>query len=170
MSRDKKLPTTSNMTVFSFLLFIISSSTEGCFRIPKTSFFAYLIFWCMPQDIFTNITTIKILGLGVSMDCILFPWKMYSSRKPQYLWLWLCLEIKSVLIWVCMLSRFSRVWLSVTPWTVAHQAPLSIEFSRQEYWSGLPCLLQGIFPTQGSKPVFPHYRWILYHLSHQGSP
>ena len=36
---------------------------------------------------------------------------------------------------VCVLSR---VWLFATPWTVAHQAPLSMEFSRQEYWSGLP--------------------------------
>ena len=36
---------------------------------------------------------------------------------------------------------FSRVWLFATPWAVAHQAPLSMEFSRQEYWSGLP------FPT-----------------------
>ena len=37
-----------------------------------------------------------------------------------------------------MLSRFSRVRLFVTPWTVARQAPLSMGFSRQEYWSGLP--------------------------------
>ena len=35
------------------------------------------------------------------------------------------------------------------PMDVAHQAPLSMEFFRQEYWSGLPCLLQGIFLTQG---------------------
>ena len=38
----------------------------------------------------------------------------------------------------CMLSRFSCVQLCVTPWTAAHQAPPSTEFSRQEYWSGLP--------------------------------
>ena len=38
----------------------------------------------------------------------------------------------------------SRAWLFVTPWTVAHQAPLSMGFSRQEYWSGLP------FPSPGS--------------------
>ena len=38
----------------------------------------------------------------------------------------------------CMLSRFSHVWLCATPWTAAHQTPLSMEFSRQEYWSGLP--------------------------------
>ena len=39
----------------------------------------------------------------------------------------------------CVLSCFSCVRLFATPWTVACQAPLSIGFSRQEYWSGLPC-------------------------------
>ena len=41
--------------------------------------------------------------------------------------------------YVCVLSRFRRVWLLAILWTVAHQAPLSLEFSRQRYWSGLPC-------------------------------
>ena len=41
---------------------------------------------------------------------------------------------------------------TATPWTAAHQAPLSMGFSRQEYWSGCHFLLQGIFPTQGSNP------------------
>ena len=36
-------------------------------------------------------------------------------------------------------KSLSRVWLIATPWTVAHQAPPSMGFSRQEYWSGLPC-------------------------------
>ena len=40
---------------------------------------------------------------------------------------------------VCMLSRLNGVWVLATPWTVARQAPLSLGFSRQEYWSGLPC-------------------------------
>ena len=39
----------------------------------------------------------------------------------------------------CLLSCFSHVPLFATLWTVAHQAPLSMGFSRQEYWSGLPC-------------------------------
>ena len=47
----------------------------------------------------------------------------------------------------CMLSC---VWLFETPWTVAHEALLSLGFSRQDYWSGCPALLQGIFLTQGS--------------------
>ena len=49
---------------------------------------------------------------------------------------------------ICVLNGFSCVWLFAIPWMVACQPPLSIGFSRQEYWRGLPCL-QGIFPTQG---------------------
>ena len=45
-----------------------------------------------------------------------------------------------------LLSRFSRVRLCATPWTAAHQAPLSLGISRQEYWSGLP------FPTKWDLP------------------
>ena len=44
------------------------------------------------------------------------------------------------------------------------------ESSRQEYWSGLPALLQEIFPTRGLNPGLLCCRWILYQLSHQGSP
>ena len=51
------------------------------------------------------------------------------------------------------LSSFSHVWLFVTPWTVALQAPLSMGFSRQEYWRGLPCPLLGDIPKPGIKPV-----------------
>ena len=43
-----------------------------------------------------------------------------------------------VTVMLLLLSRFSRVRLCVTPWTAAHQAPLSLGFSRQEHWSGLP--------------------------------
>ena len=77
-------------------------------------------------------------------------------------------------------SRFSRSWLvctffkkhgsglvtkpcptHATPWTVACQAPLSMGFSRQEYWSDCHSLLQGIFPTQGSNPGILHCRQTL---------
>ena len=52
------------------------------------------------------------------------------------------------------LSLFSCVQLFVTPRIVAHQAPLSMGFSRQEYWSHCYPLLQGILTTQGSNPHF----------------
>ena len=53
----------------------------------------------------------------------------------------------------CMLSCFSHVQLSATLQTVAHQAPLSMGFSRQKYWSGLPCLPPGDPPNTGIKPA-----------------
>ena len=54
-----------------------------------------------------------------------------------------------------VLSLRSRVRLSVTLWTVAHLAPLSMGFSKQEYWSGLPCLPLGNLPNPGIKPASP---------------
>ena len=53
----------------------------------------------------------------------------------------------------CMLSRFSRVQLFATLWSVAHQAPLSMGFFRQEYWSGLSFPSPGDFPHPGIKPA-----------------
>ena len=50
----------------------------------------------------------------------------------------------------CVLSR---VWLTVTLWTVAQQAPLSMAFSRQEYWTRLPSLLPGDLPDSGIEPT-----------------
>ena len=56
-------------------------------------------------------------------------------------------------MFVChVVKSFSRVQLSVTPWSVAPHAPLSMGFSRQEYWSGLPCLAPGDLPNPGIKP------------------
>ena len=52
-----------------------------------------------------------------------------------------------------VLSHFSRVRLFVTSWTVAHQTPLSMGFSRQDYWSGLPCPLLGDLPDPGIVPM-----------------
>ena len=53
---------------------------------------------------------------------------------------------------VCMLSHFSSIQLFATLWTIAHQAPLSMGFSRQDYWSGLTCLPPRDFLTQWSNP------------------
>ena len=50
-------------------------------------------------------------------------------------------------------SRFRSIWLSVTLWTVTHQAPLSVRFSRQEYWTRLPWPPPGDLPNPGIKPA-----------------
>ena len=80
----------------------------------------------------------------------------------------LCLEC-CVKHCACILSHFSQVGFFVAPWTVACQALLSMGFSRQVYWSGLP------YPPLGDLPDphllwLLHYRQILYRLSHRGKP
>ena len=74
------------------------------------------------------------------------PWGCKESDTTKHAY-----THKDVTAYACMLSRF---WLYVTPWTVAHQSPPSIGFSRQEYWSGLPFPSQVIFPTQGLNSSF----------------
>ena len=55
-----------------------------------------------------------------------------------------------------------------TPWTVAHQAPLSVELSRQEYWSGLPVPSSGELPNPGIEPASPTWQADSLLLSHLG--
>ena len=73
-----------------------------------------------------------------------------NLKKIFFTWYYLLYD------YVKVKELVSRVWLFAIPCTVVCQAPLSMGFSRQEYWSGLPFptvgyhfLLQGIFPTQG---------------------
>ena len=54
-----------------------------------------------------------------------------------------------------MLSRFSRILLFAIPWTAVYQASLSMGFSRQEYWSGLPFPSPGDLPDPGIEPRCP---------------
>ena len=58
----------------------------------------------------------------------------------------------------CLVKSLSCVQLFATPWTVAHQAPPSMEFSRQEYWSGLPSPSPGDLPDPGIEPGSPALR------------
>ena len=106
---------------------------------------------------------------------------------------WGAISFSNAWKWKVKVKSLNRVRLLATPWAAAYQTPPSMGFSRQEDWSGVPLpsphglysswnsagqhtgvgsfsLLQGIFPTQGSNPGFPHCRWILYQLSHKGSP
>ena len=72
-----------------------------------------------------------------------------------------------------MLNCFSCIQLFATPWTIAHQAPLSTGFSRQDYWSELPCPSPGDLPNPGTEPTFPAsaaLQVVLYPLSHLGNP
>ena len=69
---------------------------------------------------------------------------------------WYFLTVRRVgpYLHMCMRTQLlSRVWLLTTSWPVAHQAPLSLGFPRQEYWSGLPFPSPGDLPTPGIEPA-----------------
>ena len=93
------------------------------------------------------------------------------DRKPFSLCECVCVCVYvCVCVCVCVCVNHSVVSDPVTPGTVARQAPLSMGFSRQEYWSGLPFSPPGDRLDPGIEPMSPHCRQTLYHLSHQGSP
>ena len=70
----------------------------------------------------------------------------------------------------CVLSRFSHVRLSATLWTVARQAPLSMAFSRQAYWSGLPFPSPGDLPDERIEPRSPALQANSLPTEPQGKP
>ena len=69
-----------------------------------------------------------------------------------------------------LVKSLSRVRLFATLWTIARQAPLSMGFSRQEYWNGLPFPPPGDLPHPGIKPTSPALQVDSLPLSHQGGP
>ena len=81
--------------------------------------------------------------------------------------------MKMHLMYVCMCLVLSHVWLFVTPWTIALQAPLSMAFFRQEYWSGLPFSYSRDLPKPGIEPMSLASSALagrFFTLCHLGSP
>ena len=83
---------------------------------------------------------------------------------------WVAISFSNAWKWKVKVKLLSHVWLFMTPWTAAYQAPCPWDFPGKRNGVCYHCLRQGIFQTQGSNPGFPHCRQILYCLSHQGSP
>ena len=80
-----------------------------------------------------------------------------GSSQSTYSWslAWRTLSITFNSSPLCVVCHINCVHLFATPWIIAHQTPLSMEFSRQKYWSGLPFSSPGDLPDQGIKPAFP---------------
>ena len=121
-----------------------------------------------------------------SCPCLLSPSSHSKHLLLYFLSLWISLHFSitlnkwnHVVFWggggglgsftqqTCVLSHFSHVQLCVTLWTVAHQAALSMGFSRQEYWSGLTHPPPGNLPDPEKQLAFFYVscigRWVLYH-------
>ena len=92
----------------------------------------------------------------LQIDCSLFPYHHLRNHNSFiHLLIGHLVLCQAWSLHVCVFSCFSCVQLFVTPLTVAHQAPLSVGFSRQVYWSGLPYPPPGDLPHPGSKPGSP---------------
>ena len=95
-----------------------------------------------------------------------------NSDRQQWLenWYRVCVCMCAC-VRVCA-ELFSHVRLSATPWSITLQAPLSVEFSKQEYWSGLPFPMSGDFPDPGIERLLLHLLNLQEDcllLNHQGS-
>jgi len=74
--------------------------------------------------------------LSDPMDCSLPDSSVHGILQPRTL-VWVAISFSSAWKWKVKVKSLSRLWLLETPWTAAHQAPPSVGFSRQEYWSGV---------------------------------
>ena len=109
--------------------------------------------FCIADGFFTTVSPGKPQRLSNSkqfLNAFTFGKSPFKKRLPS---IFVPFLIRCV--HACKLSHFCRVQLRVIPWTVAHQAPLSVGFSRQEYWNGLPCPPPGNLPDPGIEPESP---------------
>ena len=109
----------------------------------------YILIWKMctyVYSLYKNLSGSALKAHTWSYITLFFSW---SSAKPTT---WIVLKFT---MWSEVVKSLSRVPLFATPWTVAYQAPLTMGFSKQEYWSGLPFPSPGDLPDPGIEPGSP---------------
>ena len=152
----------SSLLHFDYLIFFL--------RWRFVSRFMFLFTWASKspstswgKDILSHLNAFALLS-----NIILLNWHGYISGFPFLFNVYVYFFTNITPSWLCGCS-FASVLSDLLrpPWTVAHQALLSVGFPRQEYWSRLPP--PAIFLTQGSNPHFLHWQGDSLPLSHQGS-
>ena len=101
--------------------------------------------WVRLCNIYLCLISLSIMSLllsKIARSKVFFTWGNDLKKNT----------VRPSLVHLCMLSHFSRVRLCTIPWTVAHQAPLSMGVSDKHTGVGCHTLLQGTSPTQGSNP------------------
>ena len=127
----------------AFIVNVLTSSLPICCHSLNVTL--YTAFWGFKFSIYLWSSEILLLCLGrnfflLSLSHLPFLFNLFSLVSIFFVCVCMC-----VCVYVCLLSC---VQLFVTLFTEAHKAPLSIEFSRQEYWSVQPCPSQRIFPPR----------------------
>ena len=147
-----------------------SMSTAFIFSLEKCHSSPFALFKLESLFLLLNVKVVYVVSALNPYIIYIKIWNVniFSCPIGVILHLWLC-RLVCVCVCVCTLLLFSCVWLFATPWTIVFQAPLSMEFSRQGYWSGLPFPPTGIFLTHRSNPCFLHWQADSLPLSHLGS-
>ena len=139
----------------------VASKGEEYQPVSTRDFCLFSFLWC--QNRTADKIFLKTLFPPLPLHCRANIHALNITPGHHLLYLFLCRTDPTVKVWVaewrgvcvCVyvcVKSLSHVRLLATPWTVARQAPLSMGFSRQEYWSGLPFPSPGDLPNPGIKP------------------
>ena len=130
------------LSLFQVLYSFWSYYNGIVFLISVLKLFDHLCWWSLIESLVIE----SMITLGLCYGLIFMYVYMYIY---MYVYIYM----------LCCAYLLSHVWLMANPWPVACQAPLSMGFSRQEYWGWLPCPPPGDLPIQGLNPGLPHCRW-----------
>ena len=125
-------------------------SNESVLRIRWPKYWSYS-FSISPSNEYSGIISFRMDWLDLlAIQGILKSLFQYHSSKASILQhsAFFIVQLSHPYMLLLLLSHFSRVQLCATPWTAAYQASLSLGFSRQEYWNGLPCGGGAVQPSQ----------------------
>ena len=139
------------------MVLVLDSSFSFLILLILTFFFSWWILLAVYQFYFFKKLSLGFVNIFVFFICFISSLNYFFFFLLAFGFVLLFLILLGN-IHVCMLSCFSHVWLSMMLGAVACQAPLSMEVSRQEYWSGLPWPPPGVFLIQGFNPLF---LWLL---------
>ena len=94
------------------------------------------------------------LAFKKSAVIYIYRYRQISIYLSISIYMYICIYL-SIYLSTCVCQSLSRARLFATPWTAIHQVPLSMRFSRQGYWSGLPFPSPGDLPNPGIEPGSP---------------
>ena len=135
----------------------------GCYSVPCLKPFK--------SSVVTENNSLRLFVSWRDFECLISDFQAHRSNilyLTSYQDFFFCFKLGeksnfffrfNIYCYVCVCAPLlSCVELFATPWTVAHKAPLSMEFSKQEYWSGEPFSSPGDLPSPGIKPEYPAFQ------------